>query len=215
MKIKAGLTVLLLLVGNFLATAQINFTSKTEENNFEPIGLTLKVGYNYSNVILQPEPLNIISNKNAFHIGVVTRDLKVAKNIVLQPEILYSLQGFSVASVGKIGLHYLSAPLLLKAPISKNLDVLAGPQISYLANARIGLGNDLFSLRYKGAFQTWDFSAVAGAEYALNKKMAVGGRYVHGLNNINKDFNWGGANTLNDYVSFKNSNVQLYMRVAL
>jgi len=92
--------------------------------------------------------------------------------------------------------------------------VLVGPQVSYLANARVGVLNNLFSLNYNGAFQSWDASLVGGLQYELPNGLSLGGRYVYGLNNINKDFDFGDgptARSLNDYLTLRNAVVQVSM----
>ena len=176
---------------------------------------SFKVGYNLSNVIVSPEPLNIINSKNGFHFGIVANSIQLGSHVGIQPELLYSMQGFKIGGLGNVGLHYLSLPILLKMDLGGNASILVGPQVSYLINAKIGIGNDLFSVSYAGIFQKWDACLVAGLEYRVNDKISLGGRYLLGLNNINKDFNLGQNNTFNDYFSLKNSTAQFYMTVNL
>ena len=175
---------------------------------------SIKIGYNISNVLVSPEPMNIITSKNSFHVGIAT-EKQFNKAVGIQPELQYSLQGFSVGGFGKVGLHYISMPILAKLNMGKNTSILVGPQLSYLANARIGLGSDLFSLNYDGAFQQWDASLVAGGEYKISEKINVGARYLYGLNNINKDFEWGNNSSLNDYLTLRNNTAQFYVRLKL
>lgn len=175
---------------------------------------SIKIGYNISNVLVSPEPMNIITAKNSFHFGIAT-EKQLNKAVSIQPELQYSLQGFSIGGFGKIGLHYISLPVLAKLNMGKNASILVGPQVSYLANARIGVGSDLFSINYDGAFQKWDASVVAGGEYKISEKVNLGGRYLYGLNNVNKDFDWGNNNSLNDYLTIRNSTAQFYVRLKL
>jgi hypothetical protein len=215
MRASAFFLTLLLALASVGANGQnkLSANSKNDVADEEPYQspFSLKIGYNMADVSLSPEPMNIISGKKSFHLGLVFPAKNLGQHVAFQPELLYSLQGFSVASVGKVGLHYLSLPLLAKLNMGQNTKVLLGPQISYLANARIGLGSDILSVKYTGAFQKWDASAVAGLEYELNKKLTLGGRYILGLNNINKDFELGTKNSLNSYLSLKNTNTQFYI----
>jgi hypothetical protein len=75
--------------------------------------VAFKVGYTHSDILVSPEPANIFTPKETFHAGIAIKDLKISDKIGFQPEILYSMQGFKVASVGNVGIHYLSVPLLV------------------------------------------------------------------------------------------------------
>jgi hypothetical protein len=214
MKRFASLLFSAILVANFaFAQSSKNFTSSkfnTEsEGNDSPF--SFKIGYNLANVIVSPEPMNIVDAKNGLHAGVVFNNIQIANKIKFQPELLYSMQGFKVGKLGNVGLHYISLPALVKLDMGSNASLVFGPQVSYLANARIGVGNDLFSLSYDGLFKKWDASGVAGLEYKVNNKITLGGRYLLGLSNINKDFDLGQKNTFNDYFSLKNSTGQFYL----
>lgn len=171
---------------------------------------SLKAGYNHFDAIMSPEPLNVIKGKSSFHAGIAINDIKLSEKIGIQPELLYSHQGFKVGGVGNVGLHYLSAPVLARLALNDRLAVLVGPQVSYLANARIGVVNDLFSVSYDGAFNKVDVSAVGGLEIKVSDDISLGGRYNLGLNNINKDFNIGNTN-VSDFVSLRNSGFQAYL----
>ncbi len=202
-----------ILISNLGIAQENNFKS----NRFKGISndsespFSFKIGYNMANVIVSPEPMNLVSAKNGFHAGVVFNNIQLANKIKFQPELIYSMQGFKVGGLGNVGLHYISLPALVKLDMGSNASILFGPQISYLANARIGIGSDLFSVSYDGLFQKWDASAVAGLEYKVSDKLTMGGRYLLGLNNINKDFNITGNKSFNDYFSLKNSTAQFYL----
>ena len=181
----------------------------TQAQNF-----SLKAGVNYSDVLASPEPANIFTPKTAFHVGLVVNDLKISEKINIQPELMYSLQGFKVAGLGNIGLHYIQMPILAKLAMTDKVSILLGPQVSYLANARIGIINDLFSLSYTGAFNKIDASMVAGAEVKVADNLSIGGRYALGLNNINKDFKLSQTSNFNDYFQLQNSGFQVYASFA-
>lgn len=183
--------------------------NNNSENSDSPF--SFKIGYNLANVMVSPEPMGLVDSKNGLHAGVVFNNIQLANKISFQPELLYSMQGFKVGGLGNVGLHYISLPALVKLDMGQNASLLFGPQVSYLANARIGIGNDLFSVSYDGLFRKWDASAVAGLEYKVNNKLTLGGRYLLGLNDINKDFDLGKNSTFNDYFSLKNSTAQFYV----
>lgn len=173
--------------------------------------VAFKAGYTHSDVLVSPEPANIFTPKETFHAGIAIKDLKLSDKIGFQPELLYSMQGFHVASVGNVGIHYLSVPLLVTFPVTEGLELQVGPQISYMVNSRVGVVNDLFSVSYKGLFNDIDAGAVAGAEYKVSDNVSLGGRYYLGMTNVNKDFSFGNNTNLSNYFQMRNTGVQAYI----
>ena len=173
--------------------------------------VAFKVGYSHSDVIVSPEPANIFTPKETFHAGIAIKDLKISDKIGFQPEVLYSMQGFKVASVGNVGIHYLSVPLLLTFPVTEGLELQVGPQVSYMINSRVGVVNDLFSITYKGIFHNFDAGAVAGVEYKVSDNISLGGRYYLGMTDVNKDFSFGNNKNLSDYFQLRNTGIQAYV----
>jgi len=178
--------------------------------NVNAQSVAFKVGYSHSDVIVSPEPVNIFTPKETFHAGIAIKDLKITDKIGFQPEVLYSMQGFKVASIGNVGIHYLSVPLLVTFPVTEGLTLQVGPQISYLINSRIGV-SDLFSVTYNGIFHNFDAGAVAGLEYNISDNLSLGGRYYLGMANVNKDFSFGNNKNLSDYFQMRNTGIQAYV----
>lgn len=172
--------------------------------------VAFKVGYSHSDVIVSPEPVNIFTPKETFHAGIAIKDLKITDKIGFQPELLYSMQGFKIASVGNVGIHYLSLPLLITFPVTEGLDLQVGPQISYMMNSRVGI-SDLFSVTYNGIFHNIDAGALAGLEYKVSDNISLGGRYYLGMTNVNKDFSFGNNKNLSDYFQMRNTGIQAYI----
>ena len=179
--------------------------------NVNAQSVAFKVGYSHSDVIVSPEPANIFTPKETFHAGIAIKDIKLTDKIGFQPELLYSMQGFKVASVGNVGIHYLSVPLLVTFPVTEGLELQVGPQISYMVNSRVGVINDLFSVTYNGLFHNFDAGAVAGVEYKVSDNISLGGRYYLGMTNVNKDFSFGNNKNLSDYFQLRNTGIQAYV----
>jgi hypothetical protein len=173
--------------------------------------VAFKAGYTHSDVIVSPEPANIFTGKETFHAGIAIKDLKITDKIGFQPEILYSMQGFHVASVGNVGIHYLSVPLLVTFPVTQGLELQVGPQISYMVNSRVGVVNDLFSITYNGLFHNFDAGAVAGMEYKASDNVSIGGRYYLGMTDVNKDFSLGNNKNFSDYFQMRNTGFQAFV----
>ena len=151
------------------------------------------------------------SPKETFHAGIVVKDLMLTDKIGLQPELLYSMQGFKVASVGNVGIHYLSLPVLVTFPVTEQLQLQVGPQVSYMINSRVGVVNDLFSITYNGLFHDIDAGAVAGMEFKASDNVSIGGRYYLGMTNVNKDFSLGNNKNFSDYFQMRNTGLQAYV----
>ncbi|PWK28779.1 outer membrane protein with beta-barrel domain [Arcicella aurantiaca] len=173
--------------------------------------VAFKAGYTHSDVLVSPEPANIFTPKETFHAGIAIKDLKLNDKIGFQPEVLYSMQGFKVAGVGNVGIHYLSVPLLVTFPVADGLELQVGPQVSYMVNSRVGVVSDLFSVSYKGLFNDIDAGAVAGVEYKISDNVSLGGRYYLGMTNVNKDFSLGSNSNFSDYFQMKNTGLQAYV----
>lgn len=179
--------------------------------NVNAQSVAFKAGYTHSDVIVSPEPANIFTPKETFHAGIAIKDIKLTDKIGFQPEVLYSMQGFKVASVGNVGIHYLSVPLLITFPVTEGLELQVGPQVSYMINSRVGVVNDLFSITYKGLFHNFDAGAVAGVEYKVSDNISLGGRYYLGMTDVNKDFSFGNNKNLSDYFQLRNTGIQAYV----
>jgi len=210
---KKTLALALLLSATFVsAFAQRSTRYPSVRRDTEPTGIRigLKAGVNFSNPIVSPEPFNFMKGRTDFHAGVFA-EMPISERFAIQPELLYSRQGFSLGGndLGSVNLHYLSLPILAKINLAGGLSLLAGPQVSYLTNARVGVLNNLFSVSYDGAFQKIDASLVAGLQYDLPGGLTLGGRYTYGLNNINKDFDFNEQTSFNDYFRLRNAVAQV------
>jgi opacity protein-like surface antigen len=173
--------------------------------------VAFKAGYTHSNVLVSPEPANIFTPKGTFHAGIAVKDLMLSEKIGIQPELLYSMQGFQVAGVGNVGIHYLSLPILATFPVTEQLQLQVGPQVSYMVNSRVGVVSDLFSITYNGLFKDIDAGAVAGLEFKATENVSIGGRYYLGMTNVNNDFSLGNNSNFSDYFQMRNTGIQAYV----
>ena len=117
----------------------------------------------------------------------------VSQRVFFRPELMYANKGFRAetpsVTVGNpdesftMRLHYLSLPLLAGYSPSERLFVLLGPEISYLFAARSRFGSESSDA---GAFwgEKLDVGLAAGVGYAINSKISVDLRYVHGFRDV-------------------------------
>lgn len=191
------------------------FVSQAQSYRYHPsssrddsgVRFGLKAGVNFANVIVSPRPGNLVNGRTDFHAGLFV-DIPLTEKVSFQPEVQYSRQGFKVVDgFGNVTMNMINVPLLLKLHVTPGVSVVAGPQISYLANARIGL-NNWFAVNYNDAFRRTGIEGVAGLEFETGD-FVIGGRYVYGFSNMNKDFSFTDNMSLNDIFQLRNSTVQL------
>ncbi|MDR1169835.1 MAG: PorT family protein [Prevotellaceae bacterium] len=136
--------------------------------------------------------------RTSFHIGVFD-NYRFTDRFGLQAEALYSVQG------DKDKLSYINIPILADVRLTRNLGILAGPQIAVNVS-KPGLYDDSYSLTASPdgiSFNTLnelvgsnktaavDFAIVAGARYILMNRLVIDARYNFGLTPVRtfKDMN--------------------------
>lgn len=138
--------------------------------------LGAKVGINFSDVygehVGDLEPITSIIN-----FGVVG-ELALTEKFSFQPELMYSIQGYSVED-DIVSLNYLNLPLMGKYYLTKGFSLEAGPQIGFLLSAKRE------DINVKDNFKAVDFGVNFGLGYKLNNGLNFGVRYNLGLSNIN------------------------------
>lgn len=117
-------------------------------------------------------------------------------NMAIQPEILYTMKGFSVdAIIMEIDtkFNYLEIPVLLKFTFGENSTkpfFMVGPAFSILMSA------DVEGLDVKDALKSTDLGIVAGAGAGFpmgSGTMSVEGRYTMGMSSVDDtglDIDW-------------------------
>ncbi|WP_299246440.1 porin family protein [uncultured Aquimarina sp.] len=115
-----------------------------------------------------------------FNLGVMA-EIKISDKLSLQPELMYSGQGYGsdVDSEGIIALNYLNVPLIAKYYVTKGLSLEAGPQIGFLLSTKGGTNTN------KDQFKTTDFGVNFGLGYKLDNGLYFNARYNLGLTDIN------------------------------
>lgn len=128
--------------------------------------------------------------RTSFHLGLLA-EIPVGERFSIQPEVLYSAQGYDIASREDANdleyqLDYINVPILAKFYLFNSFSLEAGPQIGFLVNEEIdgdptGDGGDL-NLD-DDQFKTVDFGIGLGASYKFSN-FFISGRYNLGLSDI-------------------------------
>jgi hypothetical protein len=126
----------------------------------------------------------------------------------IQPGVYYAQKGFGIkgavtgdkldflaaGATAELRSHYIDVPVLLKAEVTKGLQVYAGPQLSYLVKSDLKmdaglLGISLFKTKIDVTdnFNQADFGLTGGASYTFDNGFSVNASYDHGLSRLDKN----------------------------
>lgn len=145
-------------------------------------------------------------NKTGFYGGGFV-NIPVSDKFSIEPGLNFSQKGYELR--GKLGikgtnliggrsrlnLNYVELPLLAKANLN-GLQLFAGPQVAYLANANLHTTAGAFGFNVvndrrdvKDQFNELDVSLTGGVGYEFTNGFRVQAAYDHGLSRINSGQN--------------------------
>lgn len=119
----------------------------------------------------------------AFHLGGLA-EISLSEKFALQPELLYSFEGFDNSAIGNsytMKLDYIRVPVLAKYYIIDNLSAEAGPTFGVLVSAKAD------DVDVKDSFKSFDTALSLGASYSLDMGVFFSLRYNLGLLDISDD----------------------------
>jgi hypothetical protein len=164
-KLKTGIYfVLCILFLNAIAFGQVNFG--------------IKAAINSSTTILEGKALPYLIGFNAGFIS----NIPLSSHFFISPQLLFSSKGNGQYDDNRFRLTYLSLPVQVGYKIIRQLDILLGPEFSYLLNAVVTDG--AHSTSYKDGYRTIDLGLDASARFNINKKWGIDFSYVLGLRGI-------------------------------
>lgn len=138
---------------------------------------------------------NDAKGRTSFHLGLVA-EIPLSERFSIQPEVLYSGQGYDIASRDNANdieyqLDYINVPVIAKVYVFEGFALEAGPQVGFLVKSEVdydpsGVDEGNVSLD-EDQFNTIDFSVALGASYNFRGGFFVNGRYNIGLTDIYDD----------------------------
>ncbi len=157
-----------------------------------------KAGLNFAS--MTGDDADGLDGRTSFHIGV-TAEIEMSDTFSIQPELLYSGQGFTDSDEFEVSdgsgnfdvfdaditakVDYLNLPIMLKYYVSDGLSLEAGPQIGFLLSAKAKVEaegesetEDIDDLK------STDFAFNLGAGYKLDSGLNFGLRYSMGLTDV-------------------------------
>ncbi len=169
-----------LILGLFFGMiASIN----AQDNNSQQSNAGIKGGYNLAAVNFDGD--GETGQRHSFHVGVYVEEF-LSESIAIQPELLYSQQGYEIKnSSGTFTqkLNYINLPLMLKAYPSKNFFLEAGPQIG-LAVTHKEEYDGLFSSSREFDPNNFDWGINFGTGFKTDSGITLGVRYHLGMGDL-------------------------------
>ncbi len=168
----------------FAAVAGLSFTAVQSQN----IRFGVKGGVNFSSV--NGDDFKEADGVTGFHIGAVAK-IGFTELLALQPELLFSAQGYSVDTPWddvQVRLGYITLPVMADFTIVEGLSLQGGPQFGFnVVNGYKFDGEDWEEFEDDEGPETFDFGVGIGAQYVLPFNLFFQARYVIGVTDIDKD----------------------------
>lgn len=138
-----------------------------------------KAGLNFAS--MSGDDADGLDGRTSIHLGV-TAEIEMSDTFSIQPELLYSGQGYTADGdvTGKV--DYINLPVMAKFYVGEGISLEAGPQIGFLASAKADVGGE--STDIKDALKSTDFALNLGAGYKLDSGLNFGLRYSMGLTDV-------------------------------
>lgn len=180
-----------------IALSVFSFANAQKTKQDEGIKIGIKGGLNVSNFVGDIEDNSI---RTGVHVGLLA-EIIVSEKFSIQPELLYSGQGFSdngVIGYSRYKFDYINLPVLAKFYLTKSISLETGPQVGFLISSKNKTDLTNFSVKKQS---TIDFGLNLGAGYELKNNVFFQARYNLGLTNVND-------NPASSAVKYTNSVIQ-------
>lgn len=177
------------IVMGIIALAGMQLSAQENTKNEGNFGI--KGGLNHSTVTKGdfdegPDP------RTSFHIGFFSEIPLIGNVLSLQPEFIYSRQGFenNFSFLGNnykttYKIDYINVPILAKIHLGKALSIEAGPQFGLKINENVETNN---SETVTNDVKPFDTAIAAGLSLNFDT-MFISGRYTYSLNEVVENSN--------------------------
>jgi hypothetical protein len=167
----------------------ISITSLHAQDYEKKATAGIKGGYNLSSVII--DGASQTTKLHGLHIGVYGESY-IGKYFSIQPEILYSQQGYKITDEDGIftqKIDYINIPLMLKFYPVKSFFLEAGPQVGFsISHKETYDSGRLFGDTSKELEpSSFDWGANLGVGFKSNEGLSIGARYHLGQKDIYDD----------------------------
>ncbi len=151
--------------------------------NAQEVKFGAKGGVNFAS--LSGDDADGLDGRTSIHFGVVA-NIGISESFSVQPELLYSSQGFTLSEMGfdiTGKLDYIILPVLADFKVAEGFSLQAGPQIGFVVTDKVeaeGESEDLDA-------ESTDFGAVFGAQFKMDSGLFFQARYNLGLSDVFSD----------------------------
>ena len=171
-------TIIMLMALSLTAVAQDDTSNQSTAG--------IKGGYNLAAVSFDGD--GETGQRHNFHIGIYGESF-VTNGFSIQPELIYSQQGYEIEADGGTftqKLNYINLPFMLKAYPSDHFFLEVGPQIGLAISHKEEFDSnfDLFDTSQEFDPNSFDYGANFGAGVKTDSGLSLGVRYHLGLGDI-------------------------------
>jgi outer membrane protein OmpA-like peptidoglycan-associated protein len=198
--------VLLVLAGSIMAAA---YSQDNGQTRYSVSGGVLGAA-NFSKFRVDNDDASEIKydTKTGWAVGAWL-NLPVGTAFSIEPQLQYSTYQYRTSSTTTLLLNegrirYISVPLLLKLHAGDKVAITAGPQVDFVVAT-----DDERNIATDEDFKGTSFSLHGGLELFPRGRVALFGRYVHGLTNMDEGGNHASG------MEFRNSNFQVGLKLRL
>lgn len=172
----------------FVALATLSFTAVQSQN----VRFGVKGGVNFSSV--NGNDFDGTKGVTGFQVGGVAK-IGITELLAIQPEILFSAQGYSVDEPGygySVRLGYINLPVMVDFTIAEGLSLQGGPQFGFNVVSGYKFDGDANEdFEKEEGVKTLDLGAGIGAQYILPINLFFQARYVIGFSDVYDELDGG------------------------
>jgi hypothetical protein len=156
----------------------------------------VKGGVNFSNIIKDDGNNDFKTDYLVGYNAGITLDIKLLENLAFTPELLYSTKGYkSESTFGTFTqtTHFIDLPILASIKLAEGLNVVAGPQVSFLLSTNNKFENGFGTAQQQivedesDRFKKSILAGVIGARFDLSNKVGIFGRYALDFQKTNEN----------------------------
>lgn len=150
--------------------------------NAQNVSFGAKAGVNFAT--LTGSDVDNVDMRTSLHVGGVV-NIGITEKFGIQPELLYSSQGYTADGDVTGKLDYISVPVMAEYKFFEGFSAQAGPQVAFNINDKIEVdGEEVGELDAESV----DFGFAFGAQYKLKQGIFFQARYGLGLSDVVSDF---------------------------
>lgn len=162
---------------------QFGFSQETSLSNHES-NAGIKAGYNLSSV--RADNGSETNHKSGFYLGVYGESF-IGKLIAIQPELMYSQQGYEIKTNSykyTQKLNYINLPIMIKIYPANGFYLEVGPQIGYAITHKEEFDSSLVDSERALEPNSFTWGVNGGIGFVSESGFGINARYHYGLGEV-------------------------------